>query len=200
MNTPTYWRNITPLGFARGVSHIWTIAKREVGGYFSSPIAYVFIVIFLLLAGFFTFMVGGFFERGQANLRAVLCLASVVLSVSRAGGRHALVGRRTARGHDRTPAHHADHAVAGDRRKISRVLVVPRARARADLSDRHHRELSWTPRQRRDLRRATSAACLIAGAYLVDLAMTSAMTRNQVVSFIISVVICLFLVLAGFRR
>ena len=49
--------------------HIWTIAKREVVSYFSSPIAYVFIVIFLLLAGFFTFMVGGFFERGQANLQ-----------------------------------------------------------------------------------------------------------------------------------
>ena len=33
-----------------------------------SPVAYVFIVIFLLLNGFFTFMVGGFFERGQASL------------------------------------------------------------------------------------------------------------------------------------
>ena len=44
-------------------AHIWTIAKREIGGYFESPIAYVFIVIFLLLAGFFTFMVAGFFDR-----------------------------------------------------------------------------------------------------------------------------------------
>src|SRR4051794_26273933 len=48
--------------------HIWTIAKRELVGYFASPVAYVFIVIFLLLSGFFTFMVGGFFERGQASL------------------------------------------------------------------------------------------------------------------------------------
>ena len=47
------------------VTHIWTIAKREISGYFASPVAYVFIVIFLLLAGFFTFMVGGFFERGR---------------------------------------------------------------------------------------------------------------------------------------
>ena len=46
-------------------SHIWTIAKREIGGYFQSPIAYVFIVIFLLLAGFFTFMVAGFFDRAR---------------------------------------------------------------------------------------------------------------------------------------
>src|SRR6202047_1029374 len=47
---------------------IWTIAKRELTIYFSSPVAYVFIVIFLLLAGFFTFDVGSFFERGVADL------------------------------------------------------------------------------------------------------------------------------------
>ena len=39
---------------------------------------------------------------------------------------------------------------------------------------------------------------LMAGAYLAISAMTSAMTRNQVVSFIIAVVIALFLILAGF--
>src|SRR5476649_1055511 len=53
---------------AGALRHILTIAKREVTGYFSSPVAYVFIVIFLLLTGFFTFMAGGFFERGQASL------------------------------------------------------------------------------------------------------------------------------------
>ena len=46
------------------------IAKRELSGYFNSPVAYVFIVIFLLFANFFSFMLGGFFERGQANLEA----------------------------------------------------------------------------------------------------------------------------------
>ena len=49
-------------------ANIAAIAKREISGYFASPVAFVFIVIFLLLAGFFTFMVAGFFERGQANL------------------------------------------------------------------------------------------------------------------------------------
>ena len=39
---------------------------------------------------------------------------------------------------------------------------------------------------------------LLAGAYLAISSMTSAMTRNQVVSFIVSVVICLFLIIAGF--
>src|SRR5205809_5577453 len=50
------------------IANTRAIAKRELGGYFSSPVAYVFIVIFLLLTGFFTFMQGNFFERGQANL------------------------------------------------------------------------------------------------------------------------------------
>jgi ABC-2 type transport system permease protein len=40
---------------------ILTIARRELSGYFASPVAFVFIVIFLLIAGFFTFMVAGFF-------------------------------------------------------------------------------------------------------------------------------------------
>src|ERR671927_893996 len=48
--------------------NIKAIAKRELGGYFASPVAYVFIVIFLLLCGFFTFMLGGFFERKEASL------------------------------------------------------------------------------------------------------------------------------------
>jgi ABC-2 type transport system permease protein len=40
---------------------------------------------------------------------------------------------------------------------------------------------------------------LLAGAYLAITCMTSAMTRNQVVAFIVSVVLCLFLILAGFN-
>src|SRR5690348_3052661 len=50
--------------------NIKAVAKRELTGYFSSPVAYVFLVIFMLLGGFFTFMVGRapFFEFGQASL------------------------------------------------------------------------------------------------------------------------------------
>ncbi|MFP6862712.1 ABC transporter permease subunit, partial [Pseudomonas sp.] len=45
-----------------------TIFKRELRSYFTTPVAYVFIVIFLLLAGILTFYMGGFFEREQADL------------------------------------------------------------------------------------------------------------------------------------
>ncbi len=44
------------------------IIKRELQGYFSTPIAYVFIVIFLMLSGVFAFYLGGLYERGQADL------------------------------------------------------------------------------------------------------------------------------------
>jgi ABC-2 type transport system permease protein len=45
------------------------IFRRELRSYFATPLAYVFIVIFLVLAGVFTFQIGGFFERGQADLQ-----------------------------------------------------------------------------------------------------------------------------------
>ena len=47
---------------------IRAVFKREFRSYFDSPVAYVFLVIFLLLLGFFTFMMGMFFARGQANM------------------------------------------------------------------------------------------------------------------------------------
>ncbi|MFQ5535567.1 MAG: ABC transporter permease subunit [Sphingomonadales bacterium] len=46
------------------------IFRRELAGYFATPLAYVFIVIFLFLTGIFTFYLGHFFERGQADLEA----------------------------------------------------------------------------------------------------------------------------------
>ncbi|WP_297807439.1 ABC transporter permease subunit [uncultured Methylophaga sp.] len=50
------------------MQNIWFIMKREFNGYFATPVAYVFIIIFLLLTGFSTFYVGNFFERGEADL------------------------------------------------------------------------------------------------------------------------------------
>ena len=48
--------------------NIVVIARRELGGYFATPVATVFIVIFLILQGALTFNLGDFFDRGQANL------------------------------------------------------------------------------------------------------------------------------------
>jgi ABC-2 type transport system permease protein len=47
---------------------IGIIMRRELAGYFATPLAYVFILIFLVLANLLCFFLGGFFERGQADL------------------------------------------------------------------------------------------------------------------------------------
>ena len=51
------------------MSAIRVIAARELKAYFATPVAFVFIVIFLALSGVFTFYLGGFYERGQADLQ-----------------------------------------------------------------------------------------------------------------------------------
>jgi len=50
------------------MSIVAALFRRELRSYFSTPVAYVFIVIFLILMGTFTFYLGGFYERGQADL------------------------------------------------------------------------------------------------------------------------------------
>src|SRR5215467_5925955 len=48
--------------------NVGIIMRRELASYFATPLAYVFIVIFLLLANWFAFYLGSFYERGQADL------------------------------------------------------------------------------------------------------------------------------------
>lgn len=48
---------------------IWMTFRRELGGYFATPVAYVFLVIFVALAGVLAFYAGRFLERGQADLQ-----------------------------------------------------------------------------------------------------------------------------------
>jgi ABC-2 type transport system permease protein len=52
------------------MSKVSVIFRRELASYFATPLAYVFIIIFLLLTAIFTFQIGGFLERGQADLQA----------------------------------------------------------------------------------------------------------------------------------
>ena len=50
------------------MSMIWPVFKREFAGYFATPLAYVFIVIFLFAMGAFTFYIGRFYDNGVADL------------------------------------------------------------------------------------------------------------------------------------
>jgi ABC-2 type transport system permease protein len=187
-------------GKSRGANawrHIWTIAKREVAGYFASPVAYVFIVIFLLLTGFFTFMVSGFFERGQANLMAffawhpwlylflVPAVGMRMWSEERRLGTIELLLTMPI-----TPW----QAIVG--KFLASWLILALALA---LTFPIIMTVNYLGSPDNGVILASYAgSLLLSGAYLSVSAMTSAMTRNQVVSFILSVVICLFLILAGY--
>jgi ABC-2 type transport system permease protein len=177
--------------------HIWVIAKRELVAYFTSPVAYVFLVIFLLLAGFFTFTAGQFFERGEAGLGAFFSWHPWLYLVLVPA-----VGMRL----------WAEERRAGT---IELLLTMPIAPWQAILGKFL---ASWlflalalaltfpvviTVNVLGDPDNGTliagyAGSFLLAGAYLAITCLTSALTRNQVVAFILSVVACLFLILAGF--
>src|SRR5438105_12305511 len=179
-------------------SNIKTITKRELGAYCSSPLAYVFIVIFLLLCGFFTFFVGGFFERDQAALTASFLMWHpwfYLFLVPAVGMRLWAEERRVGTLELLlTMPITAWQAIVGKFLAswlflaLALALTFPVVITVNYLGKPDNGVIfcgyigSW----------------LMAGAYLAISCITSAMTRTQVVSFIISVVICLFLILAGF--
>src|SRR5262245_1020339 len=63
---PPTWTSAAPMPDT--FHTIWIVAKRELQSYFATPIATVFLVIFVALTGAFAFYFGNFFERGQADL------------------------------------------------------------------------------------------------------------------------------------
>jgi ABC-2 type transport system permease protein len=50
------------------MNHLLILLRRELGAYFATPLAYVFLVVFLVLCGFATFELGSFYQRNQADL------------------------------------------------------------------------------------------------------------------------------------
>jgi len=177
---------------------IRTIARRELASYFTSPVAYVFLVIFLLLTGFFTFTAGGFFERGEASLAAFfgwhpwlyLVLVPAVgmrlwAEERRAGTIELLLTMPIA----------PWQAIAGKFLAswiflaVALALTFPAIVTVNILGEPDNGVILA----------GYLGSLVVAGAYLAVSCMTSAMTRNQVVAFILAVVLCLFLILAGFN-
>jgi ABC-2 type transport system permease protein len=177
--------------------NIQAITRRELAGYFSSPVAYVFIVIFLLLAGFFTFTVGDFFERGQAGLDSfflwhpwlylflVPCVGMRLWAEERrAGTIELLLTKPVTLWQAILGKFLASWIFLG----LALALTFPVIITVNYLGSPDNGVILA----------AYLGSLLMAGAYLAISCMTSAMTRNQVISFILSVVICLFLVLCGY--
>ncbi|GGD56510.1 ABC transporter permease subunit [Lacimicrobium alkaliphilum] len=50
------------------MANVITLFRREFSSFFATPVAYVFILIFLMLSGVFSFYIGNLYERGQADL------------------------------------------------------------------------------------------------------------------------------------
>ncbi|MBN8249229.1 MAG: ABC transporter permease subunit [Verrucomicrobia bacterium] len=178
--------------------NVWTIAKRELVGYFNSPVAYVFIVIFLLLNGFFTFMLGQYFQRGEANLNAFLMWHPwlYLFLVPAAGMRLWAEERRVGTLELLlTMPIAAWQAIVGKFIAcwifiaLALFLTFPVVLTTLYLGSPDVGSMLT----------GYLGSVLLAGAYLAVTVMTSAMTRNQVISFILSVVICFFLILAGWE-
>ncbi|MBT4624664.1 MAG: ABC transporter permease subunit, partial [Verrucomicrobia bacterium] len=175
---------------------IWTITKRELAGYFNSPVAYVFLVIFLLMTAAFTFLIGQFMDRNQATLQPffmwhpwiylflVPAVGMRLWSEERRQGTmellltlpislwHCIIGKFLASWLFLT---------------LALVMTFPIWITVSYLGDPDHYVILAS----------YIGSFFLAGAYLSITSMTSAFTRNQVISFILSVVICLFLVLCG---
>ena len=177
---------------------IWALVKRELGAYFSSPVAYVFLVIFLLLAGFFTFTAGSFFERGEASLGAffawhpwlyLVLVPAVGMRVwaeeRRSGTIELLLTLPVAP----WQAIVAKFLASWIFLAVALALTFPTVITVNVLGDPDNGMIAA----------GYVGSFLLAGSYLAITGMTSAMTRNQVVAFIVSVVLCLFLILAGFN-
>jgi len=179
-------------------ANIKAIVKRELGGYFTSPIAYVFLVIFLLLTGFFTFTVGSFFERGEASLVSFftwhpwLYLFLVPAVGMRLWSEERRLGTMELL---LTMPVTTWQAIVG--KFLASWLFLALALA---LTFPVVITVNWlgTP-DNGVIFAGYVGSVLLAGSYLAVSCMTSAMTRNQVISFIVSVLICLFLILAGFN-
>ncbi len=174
-----------------------SVFRREFSGYFATPVALVFIVIFLILAGVFTFELGGFYSRYQnADLRPffdfhpwlylflIPALAMRLWAEERRQGTiellltlpiaplGAVVGKFL-----------AAWVFAG----LALALTFP---------------IWWTVNflgepDNGAILTGYLGSFLMAGAFLAVGSVISASTKSQVVAFIITVVVCLLLLLAG---
>lgn len=179
------------------MNNTWIIFKRELASYFITPVAYVFIVIFLFLTGIFTFYIGRFYESGQANLGPffnflpwlflflIPAITMRLWSEERKAGtiellmtlpitlQQAVIGKFLA---------------AWAFTAIAIALTFPLWITVNYLGDPDNGIIAA----------GYIGALLMAGGFLSIGSFVSALSKNQVISFVISVVICLLFILAGF--
>ena len=179
------------------MSAITTVCKRELRSYFATPVAYVFIVIFLVLSSAFTFYLGGFYERGQADLLPffnflpwlylflVPAVSMRLWSEERKSGTIELLLTLPI---TMWQAVMGKFLAAWTFIGIALALTFPLWITVNYLGDPDNGVIFAS----------YLGALLMAGSFLAIGSCISAATRNQVVAFILTVVACFVLVMAGF--
>lgn len=176
---------------------IASLFSRELRGYFATPVAYVFIVIFLLLAGSLTFYMGGLYERGQADLAPffnfhpwlylflVPAVAMRMWADERKTGTIELLLTLPV---TMLEAVIAKFLAAWCFIALALGLTFPIWLSVNYLGDPDNGVILA----------GYVGSLLMAGAFLAIGACLSATTRSQVIAFILSVVVCFVFMLAGF--
>jgi ABC-2 type transport system permease protein len=179
------------------MKNIKAIFKRELSGYFSTPVAYVFIVIFLFLTGVFTFYIGSFYERNQADLDPffrfhpwlylflIPAIAMRLWSEERKSGTiELLMTLPISIGEAVIGKFLAAWCFSG----IALAMTFPMWLTVAFLGEPDNTVILAS----------YIASLLMAGGFLAIGSCISAITRSQVIAFVISVVICFLFILSGF--
>lgn len=179
------------------MSNVTAVMRRELKSYFLTPVAYVFIVIFLILSNTFTFYLGNFYERGQADLAPffnfhpwlylflVPALSMRLWAEERRSGNIELL---------MTLPIELWQAVVGKFLAawlftgLALALTFPIWITVNYLGDPDNGVIAA----------AYVGSLLMAGGFLAVGSCISALTKNQVIAFILSVVACFVLLLAGF--
>ncbi len=178
-------------------ARIHLVFRREFRAYFATPLAAVFLVIFLFLAGLFTFNIGSLYERDQADLRPffqfvpwlfLLILPAVSMRLwadeRRTGTIELLVTLPLALSDLVLGKFFAAWAFA----IVAVLLTLPFWVTVSWLGDPDHGALAS----------GYLATILLAGFMLSIGALISASTKNQVIAFVLSVAVCFIILLLGY--
>ena len=176
----------------------WSILKRETKSYFTTPVAYVFLVIFLFFSGFLTFR-AGFYEARQATLRAFFVhMPMLFLFLVPAIAMRLWAEERRSNSIELllTLPVTATQAVLGKFfaawavLALALALTFPMVLTVVHLGDPDAGPIAT----------GYAGCVLMAGAYLAIGSFFSAITRNQVIAFILGVVGCGAFLFAGSPR
>ena len=174
------------------------VLKRELVGYFITPVAYVFIVIFLVLTGVFTFNIGGFYERGQADLIPffsfhpwlyLFLIPAISMRLWAEERRSGTIELLMTLPLSRCAAVVGKFLAAWTFAAIALALTFPVWITVNVLGEPDNGAILA----------GYIGSLLLAGGFLAIGACLSATTKSQVIAFVLSVVICFAFLLAGFN-